>query len=141
MINNVILEGRLTKDPDMDISPRGKTVLNFQLAVPRSYTNENGERESDFFYCTLWGKQAVTLAEHGKSGALISVEAKLKSSSYKDKNNVTQYSTTVDCKYFHFLESMDTMKNRNKDKNDVTPVTTNETEEEPKIDELHFPFK
>lgn len=138
MINSVILEGRLTKDPDLDMSPTGKEVLNFQLAVPRDYLEKNGERETDFFYCSLWGKRAVTLAEHGKSGALISVEAKLKSSSYKDENDEMRYSTTVNCSNFHFLESMDTIKNRSKEK--MIPEDTKETTKETEIDKNHFPF-
>ncbi|MGC3391284.1 single-stranded DNA-binding protein, partial [Enterococcus faecalis] len=48
MINNVLLVGRLTKDPDLRYTARGSAVATFTLAVNRNFTNLNGDREADF---------------------------------------------------------------------------------------------
>ena len=48
MINSVSLTGRLTKDPELKYSQSGTAFANATLAVGRNYTNQQGERESDF---------------------------------------------------------------------------------------------
>ncbi|MBU7218397.1 single-stranded DNA-binding protein, partial [Staphylococcus gallinarum] len=47
MINRVVLVGRLTKDPEFRTTPSGITIANFTLAVNRTFTNAQGEREAD----------------------------------------------------------------------------------------------
>ena len=46
MMNRVVLVGRLTKDPDLRYTPNGVAVATFTLAVNRSFSNQQGERES-----------------------------------------------------------------------------------------------
>ena len=48
MINNVVLVGRLTRDPDLRTTGSGISVATFTLAVDRQYTNSQGERGADF---------------------------------------------------------------------------------------------
>ena len=48
MINNVVLVGRLTKDPDLRYTANGTGVATFTLAVNRNFTNQSGNREADF---------------------------------------------------------------------------------------------
>ena len=62
MINNVVLVGRLTKDPDLRYTASGSAVGSFTLAVNRNFTNQNGEREADFINCVIWRKPAETMA-------------------------------------------------------------------------------
>ena len=45
MINRVVLVGRLTKDPEYRSTPSGVSVATFTLAVNRTFTNAQGERE------------------------------------------------------------------------------------------------
>ena len=45
MINRVVLVGRLTKDPEYRTTPSGVSVATFTLAVNRTFTNAQGERE------------------------------------------------------------------------------------------------
>lgn len=42
MINNVVLVGRLTKDPDLRYTANGTGVSTFTLAVNRNFTNQSG---------------------------------------------------------------------------------------------------
>ncbi len=48
MLNTVIIEGRLTKDPELKTTPNGISVSTFAVAVARDYKNSNGEYDSDF---------------------------------------------------------------------------------------------
>ena len=45
MINNVVLVGRLTRDPELKFTPNGAAVATFTLAVNRNFTNQSGQRK------------------------------------------------------------------------------------------------
>lgn len=48
MINNVVLVGRITRDPELRYTPQqNQAVATFNLAVNRQFKNANGEREAD----------------------------------------------------------------------------------------------
>lgn len=53
MINNVVLVGRLTRDPELKFTPNGAAVATFTLAVNRNFTNQSGQREADFINWVL----------------------------------------------------------------------------------------
>ena len=74
MINNVVLVGRLTKDPDLRYTASGTAVATFTLAVNRNFTNQSGNREADFINCVIWRKSAETLANYAKKGTLLGVK-------------------------------------------------------------------
>ncbi len=48
MLNQIVIVGRLVRDPELRQTEGGKKVTNITLAVPRSYKNSNGEYETDF---------------------------------------------------------------------------------------------
>lgn len=58
MINNVVLVGRLTKDPELKYTQSNVAVTTFTLAVNRNFKGANGEREADFINCMIWRKLA-----------------------------------------------------------------------------------
>ena len=70
-MNEVLLVGRLTKDPEVRIMPNSTNkVTNFTLAVNRRFTDANGERKTDFFNLIAFGKQ-VRLSSQGKHWAFL----------------------------------------------------------------------
>lgn len=54
MINNVVLVGRLTRDPELRYTPSNVAVATFSLAVNRNFKNQAGDREADFISCIMW---------------------------------------------------------------------------------------
>ncbi len=78
MLNQVILVGRLTKDPTLKELEDGRTVTNIILAVQRSFKNpETLEYDVDFINCTLWQGIAETTVNYCKKGSTIGVKARL----------------------------------------------------------------
>lgn len=104
MINRVILVGRLTKDPDLKITPSGAAVARFTLAVNRTFSNANGEKETDFINCTVWRKQAENTANFLKKGSLAGVEGRIQTGSYEGQDGKRIYTTEVVCDSVQFLE-------------------------------------
>ena len=77
MLNQVILVGRLVKDPEVYETENGKKVMTVVLAVSRSYKNMNGEYETDFIPCTLWQGVAENTKEYCQKGNLIGIKGRL----------------------------------------------------------------
>lgn len=105
MINNVVLVGRLTKDPELRFTSNGSAVATFNLAVNRNFTNQSGEREADFVNCVIWRKQAETLANYTKKGSLIGIVGRIQTRNYENQQGQRVYVTEVVCDNFQMLES------------------------------------
>ena len=71
MLNQIVIVGRLVKDPELRETDSGKKVTNITLAVPRSYKNVSGEYETDFIDCTLWTGIAENTSAYCKKGDLL----------------------------------------------------------------------
>ncbi|RWR08957.1 single-stranded DNA-binding protein [Siminovitchia fortis] len=104
MMNRVVLVGRLTKDPDLRYTPNGVPVANFTLAVNRTFTNQQGEREADFIFCVAWRRQAENIANYLKKGSLAGVDGRLQTRSYDDQDGKRVYITEVVADNVQFLE-------------------------------------
>lgn len=98
-----MLTGRVTKDIELKVTPTGKSVCSFSLAVNRKFV-QDGERQADFINCQLWGKSAETLKKYGKKGMLIGVEGRLQTRNYTNQQGQTVYVTEVVAESFTFLE-------------------------------------
>lgn len=105
MINNLTLVGRLAKDPDLKYTGNGTAVTTFTLAVNRNFTNQSGERETDFINCVIWRKPAETLANYAKKGVLIGVTGRIQTRSYDNQQGQRVYVTEVVADNFQLLES------------------------------------
>ena len=71
MLNQIVIVGRLVRDPELRQTENGKKVTNITLAVPRSYKNTNGEYETDYIDCVLWTGIAENTSENCKRGDLL----------------------------------------------------------------------
>lgn len=89
-MNNVQLIGNLTKDIELRKTQSGKSVVNFTLAVARTFNRE----ETDFIQCQAWGKTADILHQYCCKGFKIGLSGNIETGSY-DKNGQRVYTTTV----------------------------------------------
>ena len=105
MLNNVVLVGRMTKDPELRCTPNNQAVATFSLAVNRNFKGQNGEREADFINCVIWRQQAENLANWAKKGALIGITGRIQTRSYENQQGQRVYVTEVVANDFQLLES------------------------------------
>jgi len=104
MINRVILVGRLTKDPEYRQTPSGVSVATFTLAVNRSFTNSQGEREADFINVVVFRKQAENVNKYLSKGSLAGVDGRIQSRSYENNEGRRVFVTEVVADSVQFLE-------------------------------------
>jgi single-strand DNA-binding protein len=105
MINNVVLVGRLTKDPDLRYTQQGKAVATYTLAVNRNFTNQSGNKEADFINCVIWGKRAEALVNYCKKGALVGTTGRIQTRNYDNQQGQRIYVTEIIAENFQMLES------------------------------------
>ncbi len=104
LLNRVILIGRLATDPELRYTQAGHAVTNFRLAVDRSFTNQQGEREADFFPIVTWRKTAEACAHNLQKGRLVAVEGRLQARSYQAADGGTRWITEVVADNVRFLD-------------------------------------
>lgn len=104
MLNRVILVGRLTADPQLRYTPNGAAVATFTLAVNRTFTNQQGEREADFINCVVWRKAAENVANYLKKGSLAGVDGRIQTRSFQGQDGKRIYVTEVLAESVQFLE-------------------------------------
>lgn len=110
MLNNCVIIGRLTRDPELKKTQSGVSFIRFTLAVNRSFKDDSGETQADFISCIAWRAQAENLAKYMRQGSLIGVEGRIQTGSYEsDKGTV--YTTDVVANNITFLESKGSQNN------------------------------
>jgi single-strand DNA-binding protein len=81
-INQVILMGRLTRDPEMRTTTTGKSIASFSLAVDRQTQDD----QADFFDVTAWEKLGELATQYLSKGRRCLVQGRLRQDSWDDKD-------------------------------------------------------
>lgn len=105
MINQLVLVGRLTRDPELRYTQSGIAVARFTLACDRPFTGQDGKKEVDFIDCVVWRKQAENVTQYLKKGSMAGLTGRLQISSYDDKDGNRKYRAEVVADSVRFLES------------------------------------
>lgn len=95
-VNQIALEGRLGKDPDIRYSGSGKAVCKFSLATDRSRKDAQGEwvKETQWHNVVCFGDVA-TAAQELEKGAWARVEGRVEYRTWEGKDGNKKYSTEI----------------------------------------------
>lgn len=96
-LNQVILIGRLGKDPETRYTGGGQAVCSFSIATDESWKDRNGEKQkrTEWHRIVAWGKTAEIAQEYLKKGREVSIIGKLQTRDWQDKEGVKRYSTEI----------------------------------------------
>ena len=114
-LNNVILVGRLTSNPEIIEIENAKKVTTVILAVNRNFKNSDGIYDTDFIRCILWNNIASTTTEYCHVGDVVGIKGRLQTSKYEDENHKVHYITDVIAERVTYLS---TNKKEEVDKDD-----------------------
>ncbi|MGJ0847448.1 single-stranded DNA-binding protein [Tissierella praeacuta] len=123
-MNNCVLIGRLTRDPELRYLPgNGTAVTKFGLAVNRDLSKDKkqemeskGYPTADFINITVWGKMAENAANYLVKGRLVGIQGRIQTGSY-EKDGVKVYTTEVVANNVEFLEWGDKQQSNNSPSN------------------------
>ena len=85
MLNQFNLVGRIANTPEMIENQDSSKFAIINLAVPRTFKNENGEYDTDFIDCTLWKGIAENVCEYCKKGDIVGIRGRI-----QNLNNTAQ---------------------------------------------------
>lgn len=98
-MNNVVLTGRLTANPELKVTQSGTKVCVFALAVNKD------KEHTDFPQVVCFGKTAENLCTYQKNGSMIGVIGRLQTRSYDRQDGTKAYVTEVIANAVEYLSS------------------------------------
>ena len=104
-MNKCIFVGNLTRDPELTTTTSGVSVCRFSIAVNRTYTNANGEREADFINIVAWRGLGENCAKYLSKGRKVCVCGSLQTRSYDDKDGNKRYVSEIVAEDVEFINS------------------------------------
>ena len=125
MLNQVILVGRLVRNPELQLTESGKKISVVTLAVNRAFKNTNGEYDTDFFDCTLWTNVAENTAEYCRTGDVIGVKGRLQTRIVEKEDGNKFKRTEIVAERVTFLSSAEKLKDEDNSVNRDTKKLDN----------------
>ena len=106
MLNQVILMGRLTKDPELRTTGNGVSVVSFSIAVDRDIKGPNGERKTDFIDIVAWRNTAEYISKNFTKGRMVVVKGRLQPRTWQDNDGRNCHRTEVEIDSIYFADYM-----------------------------------
>lgn len=113
-LNQITLIGRLTGDPERQVSQGGKEFTRFSVAVNRDYKDESGTAPTDFFPCVAFGKLGEIIAQYANKGRLVLVQGHLETRKVETQNGSSKTKQT----FFTVIASAFKLLDYKKEKDD-----------------------
>lgn len=108
-MNNVVIVGRLSRDPDLRYIPgTGTAAASCSIAVDRDYTKKDGTKETDFIPFEVMGKPAEYTANYLSKGRLVAIQGSVRVDRYKDQSGQDKTFTKIAVRNIQSLESSKT---------------------------------
>ena len=128
MLNEVILQGRLTETPELKTTNSGKSVTSFSLAVERDFSTGD-DKETDFINIVAWNKTAEFITRYFTKGKQMLVKGSLQVRKYQTQNGENRYATEVLADKVYFCgdkERMSQGESYNDNNEDFTEIDGDE---------------
>ena len=104
-MNKIILVGRLTKDPEIQATSNGTSLLRFNVACKSKFRDEEGEQKVDFFVCVAWREKAELIHKYCKKGSMLQISGSMGSRSYEKQDGTKQTIWEINVEDVEFLSS------------------------------------
>lgn len=133
-MNNVILKGRLVRDPELRQTASTISVTSFTIAVDKYV--KDGEKQADFIECNAWRATAEFISKYFTKGQEILIRGQLHNKQWTDKDGVKHYTYEVTADNAEFCGS----KASNTQQNNSVPADFNPNSFEEILSDGAIPF-
>lgn len=139
-MNQVILIGNLTRDPELYTTTNNISVCKFTLAVNREYTNSDGSRDCDFIPIVTWRNIAENCATYLNKGSKVCVCGSIQTRSYEAKDGTRRYITEINANKVEFLNTKSNDNEEKPQQAEPTLSTKNNFDEQLTLLDEDLPF-
>jgi single-strand DNA-binding protein len=95
-LNKVFLIGRVTKKPEIRMTPNGATISRFSLVTNHTYKKDNEKvEEAEFHNIVAFGKTAEIVSSYIDRGQLLSIEGRIKNQTWDRKDGGKGYRSEI----------------------------------------------
>lgn len=105
MLNHIVLQGRLVRDPELRRLPSGKAVASVSVACERDFAKDGADKETDFIDIVAFGKTAEHMESYYTKGKMIIVSGRLQIRTWTDKDGNKRRSAEVVADSVYFGDS------------------------------------
>ena len=104
MLNNIVIMGRLTRDPELRRTSSGVAVASFALACERDYAAPGADKETDFIDIVAWRYTAEFVEKYFSKGQMAVVTGRLQIRNWEDKEGNKRRSAEILADHIYFGE-------------------------------------
>lgn len=105
MLNQIVLVGRLTRDPEVKEGENGNKFSTLTLAIPRSFKNADGVYETDFVDCRTFNSIAENTCEYCKKGDIVGVKGRIQTDTIEKEDGTKEFKMNIIAEKVTFLSS------------------------------------
>lgn len=105
MLNHIVLQGRLVRDPELRRTQSGTAVCSFTLAVERDAKAQDGTRHTDFIDCVAWRGTGEFVSRYFSKGSMAIAEGRLELRDWTDREGNKRRNAEVIVGSVYFCES------------------------------------
>ncbi len=105
-LNQVIIIGRLTKNPEIKYTTTGLPVAKFSIANNGGLVGQGNDKKEivNFFDVTVWGNHAVNCEKYLKKGSMVAIDGHLRQNKWVDQaTGKNQYKIEIVANGVQFL--------------------------------------
>lgn len=104
MLNRIVLQGRLVREPELRYTQANVPVCTVSLACERDFARQGEKREVDFIDVVCWRGLAEFVAKWFGKGSLVAVEGRLTTRTWKDRYEQHRVTFEVQADNVYFCE-------------------------------------
>lgn len=105
MLNNIVIMGRLTRDPELRRTSSGVAVASFTLACERDFAAQGADKETDFIDVCAWRYTAEFVDKYFSKGQMAVVTGRLQIRNWEDKEGNKRRSAEILADHVYFGEA------------------------------------
>jgi single-strand DNA-binding protein len=139
-LNQAMIIGNLTRDPELRYTPTGTAVASFGVATNRSWVGKDGKKaeEVDFHNIVVWGKLGEICSQYLTKGSKVYLKGRMQTRKYTDKNGIDRYSFEIIADEMIMLSSKKSETEKHVMENIIEPPENTQGEEVVNPEEIPF---
>ena len=140
MLNEIALQGRLTRDPEAKATASGISCATFTLACEQDYRSQSGERDTDFFDVVAWRGTGDFVQRYFRKGQMAVVKGRLQTRQWTAEDGSKRKTVQIVADSVYFCDSAKETGNTSQAKTDPAPVEAQTLDLLDPIDDVDLPF-
>ncbi len=105
-VSKIIIIGNVGREPELKMTPNGRPVCEFSVAVNR-VTGRGDERQeqTDWYRVSCWSSLAERAQQLIQKGRLVYVDGRFQARTYTDREGKERFSLEINANDFQLLDS------------------------------------